>query len=388
MKKLNFTKSELNNISIPKTGRKYYQDIKEKGLSLYITSNGVKTFYIRKRINGKDEKIIIGNYPDLSIDNARKQASIIKGKIAQGINPNEEKNRLNQEITFKEMFNEYMERYSKQFKKSWKHDEREIKRFCSDWFNKKISNVTTQDIRRLHEKIRNENGLYQANRVFEKIRGIYNKAIEWGWNGTNPCIGIKKFKEKSRDRFIQPDELPKFFKALSEEQNEVARDYIYISLYTGARKGNVLAMRWDEINFTTKQWKIPITKNDESLTVPLIEEAIEILKNIKLSQEKNNNKTDWGFSSLTSKSGHIEDPKKAWQRILKRANIKDLRLHDIRRTLGSYQAISGSSLQIIGKSLGHKTHQATQIYSRLNLDPVRESIKKAVKVIGVYKDKT
>ncbi|MFC1659684.1 tyrosine-type recombinase/integrase [Pseudomonadota bacterium] len=387
MKKINFTKSELNNIMAPKTGRKYYQDTKEKGLSFYITSNGVKTFYIRKRVNGKDEKIIIGNYPDLSVENARKQASIVKGKIAQGINPNDEKNKLNKEIVFGDLFEQYLSRYSKKHKKTWKYDEREIKRFCNNWFKRKISRITNQDIRFLHEKMGKENGYYQANRFLAVLKSLFNKAIEWGWQGTNPCMGIKKFKEKSRDRFIQPDELPRFFKALNEEENIVARDYIYMSLYTGARKGNVLAMRWDEINFTTKQWKIPITKNDESLTIPLIEEAIEILKNIKLNQEKNNNKTDWIFSSLTSKSGHIEDPKKAWQRILKRAKIKDLRLHDIRRTLGSYQAISGSSLQIIGKSLGHKTHQATQIYSRINLDPVRESIKKAVEVIGVYKDK-
>lgn len=82
----------------------------------------------------------------------------------------------------------------------------------------------------------------------------------------------------------------------------------------------------------------------------------------------------------------MQDPKKAWKRVLDRAGIKDLRLHDIRRTLGSYQAITGASLNIIGKSLGHKTVAATQIYARLNDDPVRDSMQTAVTKMLEYKE--
>jgi integrase len=200
---------------------------------------------------------------------------------------------------------------------------------------------------------------------------------------------IKKFKEKARDRFIQPDELPRFFKALEEEESHISRDYIYISLYTGARKGNVLAMRWEEISFTTKEWRIPKTKNGDSLTIHLPELAIEVLEKRKTENEKldlQDFQKQWIFPSLTSKSGHLEEPKKAWKRVLERAEIKDLRLHDIRRTLGSYQAISGASLQIIGKSLGHKSSQATEIYARMNLDPVRQSVDKALSLMNNYKN--
>ena len=229
---------------------------------------------------------------------------------------------------------------------------------------------------------------YSANRLLERIKAIYNKAIEWGYSGINPANGIKKFKEKARDRFIQPNELPRFFKALDEEENQIAKDYIYISLYTGARKANVLAMKWDEVNFTTKEWRIPKTKNGEAVTLPLVKEAIDILE----KRKKQNSKMDlpdlqkqYVFPSIGSKSGYLQDPKKAWDRILKKAEISDLRIHDIRRTLGSYQAITGASLPIIGKSLGHKSSQATQIYSRMNLDPVRQSVEKAVELIKKYK---
>ena len=357
-------------------------------MSLYITNNGVITFFIRKRINGKDERILIGNYPDVNIENARNQAKIIKGKIAQGINPNEEKTQLKQEITLLQLLNQYIERYSKKHKATWQYDDKEVRRLSSHLANRKISSITNQEIRKLHDDIGSSSGIYQANRFLAILRSMYNKAIEWGYKGENPTNKIKKFKEASRDRFIQLDELPRFFKSLEEEENTIARDYIYISLYTGARKSNVLAMKWEEINFTTKEWRIPKTKNGDSQTIPLSDLAIEILTKRQKANKKlklHSFQDAWTFPSPTSKSGHIEDPKKAWQRLLKRAEITNLRIHDIRRTLGSYQAITGASLQIIGKSLGHKSSDSTQIYSRMNLDPVRHSMEKAISLINSHK---
>lgn len=389
IKAINFTKAEINKLPTPNKGLFYYKDTKEKGLSLYITANRIITFFIRKRINGKDERVLIGSFPEITVENARKKARIIKGQVAQGINPNSKKDEIKQEITFAELFSQFMERYSKKEKKSWKYDEREVNKFLSHWFKRKVSTITNQEIRLLHEKTRDENGLYQANRLLERIRVIYNKAIEWGYKGDNPTNNINKFKEKSRDRFIQPDELPRFFQALEEEENKVAKDYIYTSLYTGARKGNVLAMKWEQINFTTKQWRISDPKNGEPLTIPLSDLAINILKRRKIENKKlelTKVQYQWVFPSLSSSSGHLADPKKAWKRVLQKADIKDLRLHDIRRTLGSYQAISGASTNIIQKTLGHKSQAATAIYARMNLDPVRQSMDKALDLINSYKN--
>ena len=86
----------------------------------------------------------------------------------------------------------------------------------------------------------------------------------------------------------------------------------------------------------------------------------------------------WVLPSLASKSGHLEEPKKAWRRLLTRAELENLRIHDLRRALGSWQAISGSSLQIIGKSLGHKSSKVTEIYARLNIDPIKLSVDRAL----------
>lgn len=419
----NFTKQSLQNLLPPDKGATTFLDTKEKGLSVKITSRGTVTFFVRKRVNGRDERLIIGSFPEITIEQARKHAASLKGVLASGKDPIAEKRKnVKNQLTFGQHFHDYLERYSKIHKKSWKYDEREVNKFLTHWFKRKLSDIRRDEIQLLHEKIFKENGLYQANRILERIRAMYNKAIEWGWEGNNPTLGLKKYKEKSRDRFIQPDELPYLFKALNEEHNEIAKDYFLILLLTGARRTNTIMMRWEEINWDHKIWRIPDTKNGEPLILPLLDRAIDILKQRKLRAN-----SAWVFPGDTPDQ-HFKDPKRPWRRTLKRATIYlwannekyrplvekvgitesdefielkykriqeeatrkkiqlplglvDVHLHDLRRTLGSYQAISGASLQIIGRSLGHKSIQATQVYSRLILEPVRESLEKATDLI-------
>jgi integrase len=317
-------------------------------------------------------RVLLGLYPQLSIEKARTRALAVLGQIGDGARPNDEKRKLSKETTLGQLFKDYMEKHSKPNKRSWKYDEREIPKFLGHWFNRKISAISQADVQSLHEKIRENHGLYQANRLLERLRGMYNRARAWGWEGLNPAQGIKKFPEKSRDRFLLPAEMQKFMKALDQEPNEVARDYVYLSLYTGARKSNVLAMRWEEIDWHRKVWRIPDTKNGQPLEVPLTSQAIAILKR-RLPKKP----AEWVFASRST-TGHYQDPKKAWERILATAKLTDLHIHDLRRTLGSYQAINGASSYIIGKSLGHKSQQSTQVYARLHLDPVRQSVQQAV----------
>jgi len=430
-KQFNFTKATIDVLPFPEKGKRaYYKDEKESGLIIDVRPSGSKSFYLYKKINGKPERVFIGQHPDMKVPQARKNCEILKGEIAKGKNPQDEKRKVRQEITFGDFFQEYMERYSRPHKKSWKYDEREVSKFLSHWLKRKLSSIKKHEVKKLHDEIGSKNGIYQGNRILERIRGIYSKAIEWGWEGENPATGIKKFREKSRDRFIQPNELPFLFNALEIEENETARDFIKMSLMTGARKSNVLAMRWDQINWDHKKWRIPETKNGEPITLPLIPQAMELLERRK---EKSN--SSWVFEGK-GKKGHLADPKKSWNRVRQRATLAlwkldpkledfiddvkyrlknqdnygftilrlfntitkeaekqrielpqgllDVRLHDLRRTFGSYQAITGASLPVIGKTLGHKSATATAVYARLHDDPVRDSMEKAAGAMFGY----
>jgi integrase len=372
---INFTKATLLGLPIPPKGFMTYRDSKEKGLNLYVTANGHKSFIFRKYIDGKDHRIILGHFPDMSVELARKEAQKIKGQIAEGKNPYEEEEKIAAEKTFGEACELFMEKYAKTENKitTWQDIEKRLKKVLPHWSHRLLSSISRYEMQDMHARIGQEHGKIEANRVFSYIRTIYNKMINWGLTGANPATGIQKFKEQKRDRFILHDELPKFMEALEMEPNRAMRDFFLMCLYTGARKSNVLSMRWEDVDFSINEWRIPDTKNGEPVRIPLIEEALEILRDRSWIKGPS---IPWVFPGH-SKSGHLAQPKAAWKRILERAGLKNLRIHDLRRTLGSYQAIAGASLTIIGKSLGHKSPQSTAIYARLSNDPVRASMTSA-----------
>ncbi|MBS0351258.1 MAG: tyrosine-type recombinase/integrase [Proteobacteria bacterium] len=375
--KLNFTKAILETLPSPPTGKRgYYYDTKMRGLGISITSNGTRSFIVYRKVNGKPERITLGRFPDLSIEQARRKAENINAAIAQGSNPNDRRRAERAEITFGALFNEYLEQHAKIHKRSWDEDQSIYNRYLISWQSRKLSTITKTDIKKLHRDIGRNKGYYAANRMLALCSTVFNKATEFDlWDKENPALDIKKFREKPRDRFLQADELPRFFQALSQEANDNIRDYIILALLTGARKSNVLAMRWDQINLNTREWRIPRTKNETPQTITLTEEACFLLK-----QRKAMVINHFVFPG-TGKTGHLTEPKKGWGRILKQAGIADFRIHDLRRTLGSWQARTGASLAIIGKSLNHISPQSTAIYARLDLDPVRASVDKATKAM-------
>jgi integrase len=315
----------------------------------------------------------IGPCSDLTIEQARNRAEELNSDIALGKNPATKKRLLREEPTLRQLFNVFLENHSKKNKKTWADDEGMFNCHLAHWKLRKISSIRKADVTGLHVRI-GRTSPYSANRVCELLSSMYNRAREWGWEGENPAAGIKAFKEKKRERFMSGEELKAFFKSLSEELNATIRDYLLVSLLTGARRANVQAMRWDELDLKRGTWMIPgeKAKAGESINLPLSPAVVKILESRKISAGVK----PWVFRGR-GKSGHLIEPKSGWKRILKRAELSDLRLHDLRRTLGSWQAATGASLPIIGKSLGHTSLQATQIYARLDLDPVRAAVNKA-----------
>ena len=210
------------------------------------------------------------------------------------------------------------------------------------------------------------------------MRHMLNMAIDWGFIQKNPAVHIKQYREIARDRFLQPDEIHKFIAALQSVTNAQLKHFILLLLFTGQRKSNILALRWENINVCNNILYLPDTKNNQPQQIPLTQQAMDVLKDIGIKDK------GWVFPSNNSKSGHLENPKRFWQQLLRFCNIQNLRMHDLRRTLGSYQAIIGSSMNIIGKSLGHKSLQSTAVYARLSLAPIRDSMQKATDEILKY----
>ena len=422
----NFTARVIDELPpSPTPSMAIYWDEKEPGLGLYVTQNSHKSYFVRMRIRGRDRRIVLGHANEITPEQAREEARGMRQMFKVGIDPFlERKKKKAGGLTLGELYDQYIERYSKLHKKSWRHDESEIKAFLGHWFNLRLSDIKRNEIRLLHEDLFRERGPYRANRMLERLKAMYNKAIEWDWDGLNPAIGIKMYPQKSRDRFVQHDEMPYFLRAVGSETNKTVHDYLWMLLLTGARKTNVAMMRWEDINWGGRYWRIPDTKNGEPVTVPLVEKAILLLE-----VRRHISNSEWVFPSRADSTKHIVNFKRAWTRTLKKATLylwsedarvariiadlrveigddtyinllfdsvqdrakrfgillarglMDIRLHDLRRTLGSYQAINGTSLNIIGQSLGHKSLKSTQIYARLTLNPVRDSVAQAVETM-------
>lgn len=385
--KINFTKEELLALPRPERGeRAVYLDSKTTGLQVRVTDTGAKTFSVFRRTKGgRPERITLGRFPEMTVEQARRQAANINTEIVNGGKPAQVKRAHKETPTFSEVLDIYIAQKRKKngaylSERTKAEYRQQAKLHLKQLSPLKLPEINPESIERLHRKI-GKTTPYAANRVRALVSGVFKFALDRKmYSGGNPASGIQDFPETPRDRFLQSDELPRFFKALAEEPNETLRDYILMALLTGARRSNLLAMRWRDVNLAEGVWRIPRTKNGTPQNVTLSPEALTILKARKQTAD---DEAVYVFPGV-GESGHIEEPKKAVIRVMERAEIpygrkveNGVTLHDLRRTLGSWQAKTGASLAIIGKSLNHQSQQTTAIYARLDLDPVRAAVNTA-----------
>lgn len=379
--KINFTMAAIERLKPITGGRRWVYDDKTPGLTVLVTPTGSKAFYWLKKINGQTERFRLGGFPDLTVDTARTLATRHNADASKGVNPADLKRKDRGELTLGTLWELFLEFHAPRKKASSIAEDRRLwKRYLESWQTRKLSSITNADVRKWHSRLGSDHGKYAANRALALLSMLFSVAKDHGeWKQLNPCEGVKKFAEKSRDRFLQPDEVPAFLNALDALPDQQAANVFRLCLFTGARKGNVLAMRWEDIDLAGATWNIPDTKANDSQLVALVPEAVELLT----TMEKTRTGSPYVFpvSRAGCQTGHLQNVQKHWKALTDAAGLPPLRVHDLRRTLGSWQALQGASLQIIGKGLGHKHNTTTQRYSRLTLEPVRQSMAKAVSAI-------
>jgi len=369
-----FTVQRLRGLPVPPKGRQYHYDAQQAGLAVCVTQTGTRTFYLIRKQDGRPERIRLGRFPDVSIVDARAAAAELTGQAARGRDPAAERRARREAPTLQDLFDYWMEHHAKPHKKTWREDQRKFDKHFGTLRTKRLSAVTEAVVQKWHTDLGKRHGPYLANRGRALLSAAWGCAGKLGYSGPNPCAGVPKFRERSRERFLQPGEMRQFFQALRDEE-PIWRDFFLLCLFTGARRGNVAAMQWKDVDLEARAWYLPgqQTKNGEPIVVVLSDPAVAVLES-RLAQKQ----SAWVFPCKgRSGEGRIVDPRKAWARVVKRAGIADLRMHDLRRSLGSWQAAAGTSLPIIGKSLGHRDAKATQVYARLQLDPVRQSVEQA-----------
>lgn len=369
MPKLRFAKPAIEALTPPAKGFATYHDTATPNLVLLVSAGGAKTFYRYGRIEGKPHRTKIGRWPGITIEQARKICAKLTGEIASGKNPHAERKAARGGDTLDDLFRSYIEKRAKPHLRPQTRlkAEQQFENYLAHWRTRKAKDLKRSEIEAWHVELGSKTP-YQANRALALLSVI----LSHGEIYPNPCRRVRKFREESRDRYLHADELPAFFAALDSEPNQTFADCVRIALFTGARIGNVLAMRWDEVSLDARLWRIPDPKNRTPHVIALAPEALQVLGARYATAE-----SEWVFPGRGGK-GHLKYPKSTWKRFLKRAGIEDLRIHDLRRTHGSWQAAAGASLSVIGASLGHKSVQTTKVYARLDVDPIRASVETAV----------
>lgn len=373
MTRVKFTKTWIESLPVHEQ-RIEYLDTDVEHLVLRVGKT-TRVWYWCGRLHGRPTRMKIGKWPHINVHHARDEARRITGEAADGKYPVGKVNAARDELTVFELFEWWLRTQAKPHNRHWSTDERRYYRQLSQWGTRRVSQLRTEDIQNHHIHLSETKGQNTANRMIDLISTIYKSAIRYNViECRDPTTSIRRFPKRSRERFLTPDELPKFFAALDKITPQF-KDVVLISLFTGARRSNVLSMQWSHVDLALGLWTIPDTesKNKKPMTLPLSSHVIEILQ-----RRRETITGQWVFPGIGS-TGHLVEPKHVMRKIMDESGIKDLHFHDLRRTFGSWQAAQGTSLHIIGKSLGHSSSSATQIYARLQLDPIRESVEQATK---------
>lgn len=374
MPALKFSKREIDKLPVP-AERTCYRDTEKPYLALLITPKGTKSFYFIRWVNGQTcfIKLPGGTYPAMTPEQARTAVDRLNGAVSQGLNPAQARQGERREPTLGSLFEEWLPlpqhaRSVDQLKATWD-------RYLCHWKGKRVSQLTRDDVVTWHRKVGEKHGPYAANAALRLLRALLNSGIHThSLTLSNPAQGVALFNEVKRERWIAPDAMPRLLAAIEADGNPDMRDFFLLCLLTGARRGNVQAMRWESVDLRSATWAISSAehKAKRPLCIPLSTPALEILQ----ARWALYGRSPYVFPSHSA-SGHLEEPKTAWQRILQRSGLSGLRIHDLRHTAASWMVNQGAPLTVIGAALGHTQASTTSRYAHLANDPVREAMERS-----------
>jgi integrase len=270
-------------------------------------------------------------------------------------------------IPFGDFAKEFLELYAKQNKKSWTRDETSLNSLLPFLKGETLQSIGPEKVERYKAKRRAEVEPSTVNREIACLKTIFNKAVEWGKIEKNPLQLVKKFKEASgRERILNIEEARRLIECASPS----IRLVLIVALNTGMRRNEILSLKWRDVDFVKGFILIDNSKSGKSRKIPMNATVFDILHDLPHTSE-------YVFFNPKTKT-HIKDIKTAFSGACRRAEIKGLRLHDLRHTALSKMVEAGIDLVTVSKIAGHSSIQMTMRYSH----PTPENMRKAVNCLG------
>jgi integrase len=380
--KQRLTDAVIKRIAVPNKGYTVSHDSEARGFAVRVTAKGVRSFILNYYTRGgRDRSYTIGQFPDWVTTAARARARELRVEIDAGGDPLEEIEAERSAPTVADLCDRFEAEHLPRKRPSTAKDYRQmLASHIRPHFgaHAKVADVSFADVDALHRKITRSGATYAANRCVAILSKMFSLAVRWGMRETNPAKGVERNTEHHRRRYLSGDELGRLVAALTEHPDRQVADAIRMLLLTGARRSEVLGMRWPAVDLGKGVWSKPpsSTKQKQHHEVPLSAPARALLSRIQDEQAAQHPRRPLGEFVFPCATGHLVEIKRNWAALCKAAGISDLRLHDLRHSYASALVSSGASLPLIGAMLGHASPTTTARYAHMFADPMAAAAEK------------
>lgn len=371
--------AKLPEVKVPKDRRRWSwlgdSEVPGFGVRLYGSGRRVFALRYRTRKGGRHRMLTLGTFGELTVQKARDMAREEKVRVLKGEDPQAEKKKVAKADgvrTVGELMKWWLDNYAMKVRRGWKEDERRIdRRIVPKLGRVRLRDLNVDALDRFHEGIA-KTAPVEANRCVQTLRSAWRKAVEKeklpgdlippAWSN------VDLEKENSRDRWVRPLELNRLMAAVEKEEDPYVRAAIRLFLLTGLRKRELLSAKWEDVDLQEGEIRLPNPKSGEPQTRLLVSSAVQILRELPRMAE-----SPYVFPGRNP-SRPRGDIKKPWIRIREDSGLRDVTLHDLRRTCGSYLAQAGVPLDTIAGILGHKDEKVTRIYAQLSKQDERRAL--------------
>lgn len=352
------------------------------GFLISILPGGAKTYAVRYRdSHGRQRQYKIGNAADISFDKAKREAIKIRSRVTVGENPSEERQVKRTISTVEQLAERYLI-HVRSYKRSPEIDERYLNNHILPRFGRmRLDEVEQSDIVAwLAAKIQEERyAPATVNRLHVIFSYMYKLADRWGLPGSerNPLKGVPlRTPSSHRERYLTRDETQRLKAAVEASENTQLRFIVALLLFTGCRKREVLDLRWSDVDIERRVLRVARSKSGRARHVPLSSAAVAVFEQIprweKCEFVLPNPRTLRPYTSFFN----------AWDTARRLADLKDVRVHDLRHSAASNMVNAGQSLFSVQKILGHQQARTTQIYAHLSQEVLVQAANAGAEISG------
>lgn len=354
-------------------------DSEVPGFGVRTTPAGSKSFVFQFRTKTNEQgRMVLGSYPAMTVDQARRIAREHRVSVDCGGNPSRDRQETRAAVSLQGLADHYCDVYGPaRLKPQTIKDARSLlDRFAMPKFGtRKVKDLSTGDVRKIHADAEQGAGRYQANRLRAILSRMFTLAIQNEWRTDNPCKGVERYQEDQRWSYLSEPQVAALLAACDRHPDQTPANAIRLLLFTGARLREVLHAEWSMFDLDRGLWIKPSshTKTKRIQRLHLATETVSLLVRMR-SDAKDATFLFPGRSGLKPRC----DLQRPWKAILADAAIGHHRAHDLRRTSASFMISTGSDLMTVGKSLGHTQASTTQRYAMLFEDVQKAGVSRAV----------